>query len=44
VNKTVSLDPVVAEWGTFTGNQMNVAKYGELQGEAIMLMDRVGYK
>jgi len=44
VNKTVSLDPVVAEWGTFTGNQMNVAKYGELQGESIMLMDRADYK
>jgi iron(III) transport system substrate-binding protein len=44
VNKTVNLDPVVAEWGTFTGNPMNVAKYGELQGEAIKLMDRVKYK
>jgi len=44
VNKKVSPDPVVAEWGTFTGNPMNVAKYGELQGEAIMLMDRAGYK
>ncbi|SHO52233.1 extracellular solute-binding protein [Desulfopila aestuarii] len=44
VNRAVSLDPVVAKWGTFTGNPMNVAKYGELQGEAIMLMDRVGYK
>ncbi len=44
VNETVSPDPVIAKWGTFTGNPMNVAKYGELQGEAIMLMDRAGYK
>lgn len=44
VNTNVQVDPVVAKWGTFKGNPMNVAKYGELQATAIKLMDRVGYK
>jgi iron(III) transport system substrate-binding protein len=44
VNTKVDVDPIVKKWGTFTGNPMNVAKYGELQGEAIKLMDRVSYK
>lgn len=44
VNQEVTPDPVVAAWGTFKGNPLNVAKYGELQVEAIKLMDRVGYK
>ena len=44
VNTKVSVDPVVKQWGTFKGNPMNVAKYGELQADAIKLMDRVGYK
>lgn len=44
VNTNVPADPVVAKWGTFKGNPMNVAKYGELQADAIKLMDRVGYK
>lgn len=44
VNERVDLHSVVKKWGTFTANSMNVAKYGELQAEAIKLMDRVGYK
>lgn len=44
VNTNVPADPVVAKWGTFKGNPMNVAQYGELQADAIKLMDRVGYK
>ena len=44
VNPKVASDPVVAAWGTFKGSQLNVAKYGELQAEAIKLMDRAGYK
>jgi len=43
-NATVNDDPVVAAWGEFKGNPMNVAKYGEFQARAIMLMDRAGYK
>lgn len=44
VNSKVALDPVVEKWGKFVGNPVNVAKYGELQAEAIKLMDRVEYK
>lgn len=44
VNIKVAVDPVVEKWGEFKGNPMNVAKYGELQGDAIKLMDRVNYK
>lgn len=44
VNTTVAVDPVVEKWGEFKGNPMNVARYGELQGNAIKLMDRAGYK
>jgi iron(III) transport system substrate-binding protein len=43
-NESVKADPVVAAWGEFKGNPMNVAKYGEYQAEAIKLMDRAGYK
>ena len=44
VNAKVKVDPIVEEWGEFVGNPMNVAKYGELQADAIKLMDRVEYK
>lgn len=44
VNSKVGLDPIVEKWGSFTGNTVNVSKYGELQAEAIKLMDRVQYK
>jgi iron(III) transport system substrate-binding protein len=44
VNPAIAADPQVAAWGTFKGNPVNVAKYGELQTDAIKLMDSVGYK
>ena len=44
VNSSVKPDPLVAAWGEFKGNPINVAKYGEYQAQAIKLMDRVGYK
>ncbi len=44
VNPAIAPDPQVAAWGTFKGNPINVSKYGELQAEAIKLMDSVGYK
>jgi iron(III) transport system substrate-binding protein len=44
VNSKVDMDPEVAKWGTFKSNPLNVAKFGELQAEAIKLMDRVKYK
>ena len=41
-----SIKPVaqVAAWGDYKSNQINVVKAGELQVEAVKLMDRAGYK
>jgi iron(III) transport system substrate-binding protein len=44
VNPNVPVDPVVAAWGSFKQNPINVKKAGELQAEAVKLMDRAGYK
>ncbi len=44
VNERVKPSPAVAAWGEFKGNQINVAKAGELQVESVKLMDRAGYK
>lgn len=43
-NPAVKSDPVVAAWGQFKQNPVNVAKAGELQAAAVRLMDRAGYK
>jgi iron(III) transport system substrate-binding protein len=43
-NPAIKSDPVVAAWGTFKHNPINVIKAGELQAAAVMLMDRAGYK
>ncbi|MEW5786675.1 MAG: extracellular solute-binding protein [Pseudomonadota bacterium] len=43
-NPRVKPDAVVAAWGTFKPNLINVAQAGALQAKAVMLMDRVGYK
>ncbi|MEX0961221.1 MAG: Fe(3+) ABC transporter substrate-binding protein [Burkholderiales bacterium] len=44
VNPAVEPDPLVASWGSFKQNRINVAKAGELQTAAVMLMDRAGYR
>jgi iron(III) transport system substrate-binding protein len=44
VNPRVKSDPAVAAWGTFKQNTINVNKAGELQAEAVKLMDRAGYR
>ncbi len=44
VNPGVSINPTVADWGTFKHNEINLANAGENQAAAIRLMDRVGYK
>lgn len=44
VNSKVKTDPAVAAWGSFKQNKINVNKAGELQAEAVKLMDRAGYK
>jgi len=44
VNPAVKPDPVVASWGSFRQNPINVSKAGEFQAAAVKLMDRAGYK
>lgn len=44
VNPKVKPDPVVSAWGTFKQNRINVTTAGELQAEAVKLMDRAGYR
>ena len=44
VNPAVKPSTVVASWGSFKQNPINVAKAGELQVQAVKLMDRAGYK
>ncbi len=43
-NPQIKPDATVAAWGSFKSNNMNIAKAGELQIEAVKLMDRAGYK
>ena len=44
VNPKVKPDAVVAAWGDFKQSSMNLSKAGELQAQAVKLMDRAGYK
>lgn len=44
VSPAVELDPIVATWGPFKQNPISVAKAGELQADAVRLMDRAGYR
>jgi len=44
VNPRVKPAPEVAAWGSFKQDETNLSKAGELQKDAIRLMDRVGYK
>lgn len=43
-NPAIKADATVVAWGEFKQDQLNVAKAGELQASAVMLMDRAGYK
>lgn len=43
-NPTVAPAPEVAAWGPFKQNTTDLNKVGELQPEAVKLMDEVGYK
>ncbi len=40
----VQVHPVVRSWGTFRPSTMNLARAGDLQTEAIKLMDRADYR
>jgi len=43
-NPAVAPDARVAAWGEFRASPMNVARAGELQADAVRLMDRAGYR
>jgi iron(III) transport system substrate-binding protein len=43
-NRRINPSPAVATWGTFKQNPLNVTTAGELQTEAVKLMDRAGYR
>lgn len=43
-NPAVKPDPAVAAWGSFKPDTVNVAVAGRRQAEAVMLMDRAGYR
>ena len=40
----VKLDPVLEQWGEIKTDEVNAAKFGENNPEAVKLMDRVGWK
>ncbi|MDP3919367.1 MAG: Fe(3+) ABC transporter substrate-binding protein [Candidatus Omnitrophota bacterium] len=43
VNPSVEPHPIVASWGDFKESMINVSQAGELQSDAVRLMDRAGY-
>lgn len=43
-NPAVKAAPIVAAWGEFKQEQINVSEAGRLQADAVALMDRAGYK
>jgi iron(III) transport system substrate-binding protein len=43
-NPKIKPDSAVMKWGSFKQNKMNVVAAGELQTEAVKLMDRSGYR
>jgi len=44
VRPGVASSPVLEAWGGFKADELNLARLGELNGEALRLMDRAGWK
>jgi iron(III) transport system substrate-binding protein len=44
VRAGVDLDPIVAAWGSFKADTINVGEAGRLQAQAVKLMDRSGWR
>ena len=44
VRKEIPVSPVLAAWGTFKADDLNLEQLGELNGDAVRLMDRAGWK
>ncbi|MDG6779160.1 extracellular solute-binding protein [Thiomicrorhabdus sp. zzn3] len=43
-NPEVPADPLVAKWGRFKQDDLNLQKVGALQADAVRLMQRMGYR
>jgi iron(III) transport system substrate-binding protein len=43
-NPDAAVNPVVAKWGKFRQDDVNIAAAGEFQAAAVKLADRAGYK
>ncbi len=44
VRRGVASSPLLAAWGPFKADELNLSRLGELNGEALRLMDRAGWK
>jgi iron(III) transport system substrate-binding protein len=44
VRAGVEISPVLAEWGEFKADDLNLDQLGALNGEAVRIMDRAGWK
>lgn len=44
VREGVAISPVLAEWGEFKADDLDLVELGELNGAALMLMDRAGWQ
>ena len=44
VREGVPVSPALAAWGTFKADPLNLERLGELNAEAVRLMDRAGWK
>jgi iron(III) transport system substrate-binding protein len=44
VVESAKMDPILEGWGDIKTDRVNAASYGENNAEAVMLMDRVGWK
>ncbi len=44
VNPQAAVNPIVARWGKFKQDDINIAAAGEFQAAAVKLADRAGYK
>ena len=44
VKNGVAWSPTLTDWGTFKADQVNLEVLGELNTEAVRIMDRAGWK
>ena len=44
VSQDAALSGLVASWGTFESDTLNLSRLGEFNAEAVKIMDRAGWK